>query len=99
MDSSEPDVVLRQPTKLSVEPGKVGNDLVLLVLTLVEFLRQLLERQAMSRMEAESLTDDQVERLGQTFMELGQEIERLKIQFGLEGRELNLDLGPLGRLI
>lgn len=91
--------VLEQPSRLNVDPGQVANDLGLVVLTLVEFLRQLLERQAVTRMEAGSLSDAEIERLGRTFLELGQEIERLKNQLGLAGRELNLDLGPIGRLL
>jgi hypothetical protein len=50
-------------------------------------------------MEAGSLTDAEIERIGTTFMRLGEEIERLKKEFGLEGKELNIDLGPLGKLL
>ena len=58
-----------------------------------------MERQAIRRMEAGTLTDDEVERLGQTFMKLEQRMEELKKSFGLEGKDLNLDLGPLGKLL
>jgi hypothetical protein len=58
-----------------------------------------MERQAVRRMEAGTLTDDEVERLGQTFMKLEQRMEELKRAFGLEGEDLNLNLGPLGKLL
>jgi hypothetical protein len=69
------------------------------VLTLVELLRQLMERQALRRMEQGNLTDEQIERLGQTFMKLEQRMEELKREFELEDRDLNLNLGPLGDLM
>ena len=70
-----------------------------LVLTLVELLRQLMERQALRRMEQGTLTDDEIDRLGDTFMKLEQRMEELKREFGLEDRDLNLNLGPLGDLL
>jgi hypothetical protein len=69
------------------------------VLTLVELLRELLERQALRRIEAGSLTEEQGERLGTTFMQLAAQMEKLKKEFGLEDEDLNIDLGPLGRLL
>jgi len=69
------------------------------VLTLVEFVRQLMERQAIRRMESATLTDDEIERLGQTFMRLEQRMAELKQTFGLADQDLNLDLGPLGKLL
>ncbi len=92
-------IAIERPKHLEVRQDQVRNDLAKLVLTLVDFLRQLLERQAIRRMEAGSLSDQQVEDLGQTFMQLDQELQRLKKEFGLSGEELNIDLGPLGRLI
>lgn len=89
----------RAAPRLSLREGDVKNGLGKLVLTLVEFLRELLERQAIARIEAGSLSDEQIERLGRTFMELADQIEDLKRQMGLEDEELNLDLGPLGKLI
>lgn len=68
------------------------------VLTLVETLRDLMERQALKRMDAGSLSDPEVERLGEAFLALRQRVEELKESFGLEDEDLNLDLGPLGRL-
>ena len=70
-----------------------------LVLTLVELIRELLERQAIRRMEAGSLNDDEIERLGTTFLQLSEQVAILKTAFGLEGDDLNIDLGPLGKLL
>ncbi len=70
-----------------------------LVLTLVELLRQLVERQAVRRLEAGGLTDEQIERMGRTLMELDATMSELCAHFGLEREELNIDLGPLGRLL
>jgi len=69
------------------------------VLTIVELLRQLMERQALRRIDAGGLTDEQIERLGTTFMELDKRMEQLRAEFELEPEDLNLDLGPLGRLL
>jgi hypothetical protein len=85
--------------RLDLNPDDVKNGLGKLVLTLVELLRELLERQAIRRMEAGSLTEEEVERLGTTFLRLSEQMERLKREFGLEGQDLNIDLGPLGKLL
>jgi len=87
------------PRRINADPEHVERGLAQLVLTLVELLRQLMERQALRRMEQGSLTDDEVERLGETFMKLEQRMEELKREFDLEDSDLNLDLGPLGRLL
>ncbi len=87
------------PTRIDADPQKIERGLAQLVLTLIELLRQLMERQAVRRMESGSLTDDEVERLGQTFMALEKRMEELKRTFGLESKDLNLDLGPLGKLL
>ena len=87
------------PRRINADPERVEQGLAQLVLTLVELLRQLMERQALRRMEQGTLDDEQVERLGQTFMKLEQRMEELKREFGLEDRDLNLDLGPLGKLL
>ena len=89
----------RAPARWNADPDDVQRSVAQLVLTLVEFIRQLLERQSIRRMEAGTLTDDEVERLGQTFMKLEQRMEELKKSFGLGGKDLNLDLGPLGKLL
>ncbi|MFI0446051.1 gas vesicle protein K [Actinomadura sp. 6N118] len=85
--------------RLRSDPETVERDLVKLVLTLVELIRQLMERQALRRVEGGGLTDDQVEDLGLALMRLEQAMERLKDHFDLEDHDLNLDLGPLGPLL
>jgi hypothetical protein len=87
------------PRRVAADPEKVEKGLAQLVLTLIELLRQLMERQAVRRMEQGTLSEDEIERLGQTFMRLEERMEELKTAFGLEGAELNLDLGPLGSLL
>ena len=87
------------PRRLNADPEGLEKGLAHLVLTLVELLRQLMERQALHRIEAGTVTDEEIERLGRTFMALSERIEELKRVFGLEDEELNLNLGPLGNLI
>ena len=87
------------PRRVSADPETVERGLAQLVLTLVELLRQLMERQALHRMERGTLTDDEVERLGETFMKLAERMDELKAEFGLRDEDLNLDLGPLGSLL
>ena len=87
------------PPRVDADPERVERGLAQLVLTLVELLRQLMERQALRRMEGGTLTDDEIERLGETFMKLARRMDELKEEFGLEDRDLNLDLGPLGDLL
>ncbi len=85
--------------RIELKQDDVRNGLGKLVLTLVELLRELLERQAIRRIEAGSLTDAEIERLGTTFLRLAEETQRLKREFGLQDEDLNLDLGPLGKLL
>ena len=87
------------PRRVNADPEQVERGLAQLVLTLVELLRQLMERQALRRMEQGGLSDDEIERLGQTFMKLEQRMDELKREFGLEDHDLNLNLGPLGDLL
>jgi len=87
------------PSRINADPQHVERGLARLVLALIELLRQLLERQAVRRLEAGSLTDAEAERLGHTFLLLQQRMGELKKAFGLTDRDLNLDLGPLGRLL
>jgi hypothetical protein len=81
------------------DPDEVQRSVLKLVLTLVEFIRKLLERQAIRRMEAETLTPAQVEAVGLALMRLEETVRELGDQFGLAPEDLNLDLGPLGKLI
>lgn len=85
--------------RVNADRDELEKGLAQLVLTLIELLRQLLERQALRRIEGGSLTSDEVERLGETFMHLAERMDELKEIFGLEDEDLNLDLGPLGRLM
>ena len=85
--------------RIQADPDSVERGLAQLVLTVVELLRQLMERQALRRVDGGSLSDDQIERLGRTFMELDRRMEQLREEFGLTAEDLNLDLGPLGRLL
>lgn len=87
------------PRRISADRDSVERGLVTLVLTLVELLRQLMERQAMRRVEDGTLTDDKVEEIGQTLMALDERMSELTEQFGLTRADLNLDLGPLGPLL
>ncbi len=87
------------PRRLNADPEDLEKGLAHLVLTLVELLRELMERQALRRIETGTLSEEQVERLGQTFMALADRMEELKRVFGLEGEDLNLNLGPLGNLL
>lgn len=87
------------PRRLNADPESLEKGLAQLVLTLVELLRQLMERQALRRMEDGTLSDEQVERLGQTFLALSERMDELKKAFGLADNDLNLNLGPLGNLL
>jgi hypothetical protein len=87
------------PQRVSLEPDKVERGLAKLVLTLIELLRQLMERQALRRIEAGSLTDDEIERLGETFLKLDERMLELCTFFDLDPEDLNLNLGPLGNLL
>ncbi|MDP2789391.1 MAG: gas vesicle protein K, partial [bacterium] len=80
-------------------PKNVEKGLAKLVHTLVELIRKLLEKQAMRRIEGGSLTEDEIERVGETLMKLENKMQELKGIFGLTDEELNLNLGPLGDLM
>ena len=83
----------------NADPEDVQRSVARLVLTLVEFLRQLLERQAIRRMERDSLTAEETEDIGVALMRLEETVRDLAGRFGLSSEDLNLDLGPLGRLL
>ncbi|MBM3188933.1 MAG: gas vesicle protein K [Chloroflexi bacterium] len=87
------------PRRVNADPEGVEKGLAKLVLTLIELVRRLMERQALRRVEAGSLSDAEIERLGETFLRLEMRMEELKQTFGLEDDELNLNLGPLGDLM
>src|SRR5689334_4375468 len=88
-----------RPLRLETDPESVGRDLGRLVLTLVELIRQLMERQALRRVDAGDLPDETVERLGLGLLNLEQAMAELREHFGLSVEDLNIDLGPLGHLL
>jgi hypothetical protein len=87
------------PLRWNADPDDVQRSVAQLVLTLVEFIRQLLERQAIRRMEAGTLTDQQTEDVGRALMKLEETVKDIATTFGIPPEELNLDLGPVGKLI
>ncbi|MBI4684549.1 MAG: gas vesicle protein K [Nitrospirae bacterium] len=87
------------PERINIDPKNVEKGLAKLVLTLVELIRKLLEKQAMRRIEGGSLTDEEIERMGETLLKLENKMQELKEIFGLKDEELNLNLGPLGDLL
>lgn len=100
---SPPDVALDAlaralPDRINADPEHVENGLARLVLTVIELLREILEHQAIRRMDGGTLTDEQIERLGLALLKLSERMEELKTTFGLTDEDLNIDLGPLGRL-
>lgn len=84
-------------SRVNIDPDKVEHGLVKLVLALVELLRQLLERQAIRRMEAGTLTSEEIDRVGTTLMRLEQRVKELQEHFQID--DLNIHLGPLGNLL
>jgi len=87
------------PKKINANPKNVEKGLAKLVLTLIELIRQLMEKQGMKRMDSKSLSEEEIEKLGETFMKLEEKMEELKGVFDLKDEELNLNLGPLGDLM
>ena len=87
------------PSRINIDAQSVEQGLAKLVLTLIEFIRRLLEKQAVRRMEGGDLSPEQIEELGLALMRLEAKLQELKTQFGLSEEDLNLDLGPIGRLI
>jgi hypothetical protein len=85
--------------RLNADPETLERGLAQLVLTIVELLRQLMERQALRRIDDGTLSEEQIERLGQTFMKLAERMQELRDEFGLSEEDLNLNLGPLGNLL
>ena len=86
------------PERINVEPDSAGQELGRLVLTLVDVIRKVLEHQAVRRMDSGSLSPEEVERLGLALLQLNAKMGELKSAFGLRDEDLDIDLGPLGRL-
>jgi hypothetical protein len=89
----------RPAGRIEMDPEDVGRDLGRLVLTIVELLRQLMERQALRRVDVGDLPDEAVERLGVGLMRLEEAMAELRDYFGLRPEDLNIDLGPLGSFL
>jgi hypothetical protein len=87
------------PLRWNADPDDVQRSVAQLVLTLVEFVRQLLERQAIRRMEAGTLSDEQTEDVGRALMKLEETVRDIASKFGIPPEDLNLDLGPVGKLL
>ena len=87
------------PQRMETDPESIERDLIKLVLTIVELVRQLMEKQALRRVDQGDLTEDEVEGLGLGLMHLEQAMDDLKEQFDLTTADLNIDLGPLGPLL
>lgn len=85
--------------RIAVDPETGARDLVCLVLAVVELIRELMERQALRRVDEGDLSDEQVEAIGQTLMALEQRMAELREHFELSPEDLNIDLGPLGHLL
>lgn len=86
------------PERINARPEDAGRELGRLVLTLVEVLRKVLEHQAVRRMDSGTLSQEEVERLGLALMRLSERMDELKVAFNLRDEDLDIDLGPLGRL-
>jgi hypothetical protein len=89
----------RLPNRLDTDAEQVQRDLVRLVLTVIELVRQLMERQALRRVDSGDLPDAKVEELGLALMRLEEAMKELRERFDIDARDLNLDLGPLGPLL
>lgn len=86
------------PDRVSADPDVVENGLARLVLSIIELIRRLLEKQALRRMDNGNLTEEEIERLGSALMKLEEKMEEMKGVFGLSGDDLNLSLGPIKTL-
>ncbi|MGQ9804458.1 MAG: gas vesicle protein K [Chlorobiales bacterium] len=87
------------PKRINISPENAEQGLAQLVLTLIELLKQLMEKQALRRMDSGSLTDEEIERIGETMMKLDARIDDLCTSFNIDRKDLNIDLGPIGDLM
>ena len=95
----EKTAAMRSPLRWNADPDEVQRSVAQLVLTLVEFIRKLLERQAIRRMETGTLNDAEIEKVGRALMQLEKTVYKIAATFGLRPEDLNLDLGPAGKLM
>lgn len=106
-DEIDPDLIREEldelvralPKRLDASPDDLDVGLARLVLTLIEFLRRVLEHQAVRRLEAGTLTEDEEERLGLALMRLEERMVEMRQKLGLDEEDLQVDLGPLGKLL
>jgi hypothetical protein len=87
------------PGRIDIDPDAVGRDLARLVLTLIELLRRVVEHQAIRRMDDPELSEEQVEKMGLALLRLEEKMEEIREVFGLAPEDLNIDLGPLGKVL
>ncbi len=87
------------PSRVDIDPDLVATDLARLVLTLIELIRRVVEHQAIQRMDDPDLSEEQVERMGLALLRLEEKLAEVRDVFGLAADDLNIDLGPLGRLL
>ncbi|MBI5287019.1 MAG: gas vesicle protein K [Deltaproteobacteria bacterium] len=107
MDKASVGITIKDPDgvkdsnveRINIDPKNVEKGLGKLVLTLVELLRRLMEKQAMRRIEGGSLSDEEIERIGEALMNIEEKMKELKDIFGVKDEELNINLGPLGDLM
>jgi hypothetical protein len=99
LNPQQPTTVSGTTQRIECSPENIEQGLAKLVLSLIELLRQLLERQAIRRMEGGSLSEPQIEQMGEALMALEKKVHELAQHFGLTPADLNLDLGPLGKLL
>ncbi len=95
----QPDTIMPILGRLQIDPDRVEQDLARLVLTLVEFLRRLMEAQAVRRLDAGTITDDEAERLGTTLLRARDAVKAICAKLDIAPDSLDIDLGPLGRLL
>jgi hypothetical protein len=87
------------PNRVDIDPDAVSHDLGRLVLTIVELIRRVVEHQAVRRMDDPDLSDEQIERMGMALLRLEEKVTEMRTLFGLAEQDLNIDLGPLGKLL
>jgi hypothetical protein len=93
------EIAKQNPGVLCLNPENVEQGLAKLVLTVIELLRRLMENQALRRIENGTVTDEETERMGETFIKLEEKMKELRVIFNLKESDLNIDLGPLGKLL
>ena len=99
METGKPAALGTLPRRINADEKNIEKDLAKLVLSVVDLVRQLMERQAVRRVNAGSLSEDEVERMGETFLKLDKRMTELRTAFGLTHEDLDLKLGPIGDML